>query len=349
MAAIRYVHITKQFGSVSAVADLNLDVIDGEFVALLGPSGCGKTTTLRLLAGLESPSAGQIFIGEREVTLLPAYGRDLAMVFQDYALYPHMTVAQNIGYPLKVRHTEAATMRKRVGEVADLLQIGHLLERRPGQLSGGQQQRVSVARALVYQPQAFLFDEPLSNLDAKLRLDARGFLKNLQRTLGITSIYVTHDQSEAMALADKIAVMDRGKIVQYDAPLEVYHRPKTAFVASFIGSPPMNLLNCTIEGDGARLATGPLPLGGRKAMGAAQVGFRAERVGISTDNVGGVPAKVYAVQPLGGETLITLQIGDELVSARQFGDEIPTFPEQVTLHIAPEHLSFYDAQGDLIG
>ncbi|WP_322799180.1 ABC transporter ATP-binding protein, partial [Thermoflexus sp.] len=244
MAPIHLERVRKTFGPVVAVDDLTLTIEDGEFFALLGPSGCGKTTTLRLVAGLERPTGGRIFIGDRDVTDLPPQARDVAMVFQDYALYPHMTVMENIGYPLKVRRRPKPEIQKRVREVAQVLQITDLLDRRPGQLSGGQQQRAAVARALVHLPQAFLFDEPLSNLDAKLRLEARSFLKHLQKSLKITTIYVTHDQAEAMALADRIGIMDRGRLLQVGTPLEIYRRPRNTFVATFIGSPPMNLLRC---------------------------------------------------------------------------------------------------------
>ncbi|HZJ10498.1 MAG TPA: ABC transporter ATP-binding protein, partial [Trueperaceae bacterium] len=244
--------ISKEFGTVKAVNDVSFDIADGEFVCLLGPSGCGKTTTLRLIAGLEQPTSGRIAIGDRDVTLLPPKDRDVGMVFQDYALYPHMTISENIAYPLKVRGVSQAERAAKAAEVAQNLRIAQLLERRPSQISGGQQQRTSVARAVVHKPQVFLFDEPLSNLDAKLRLEARGFLKHLQKELGVTAVYVTHDQAEAMALADRIAVMDHGRIVQFGAPLEVYHRPATTFVASFLGSPPMNLVPVSVELNGGR-------------------------------------------------------------------------------------------------
>jgi len=356
MASLQYTEVSKHFGRVVALDRLNLSIADGAFVALLGPSGCGKTTTLRLLAGLESPTTGEISIGGRDVTALPPRDRDIAMVFQDYALYPHMSVAENIGYPLKVRRTAAATIQKRVQEVADLLQIGHLLARKPGQLSGGQQQRVSVARALVYTPQAFLFDEPLSNLDAKLRLEARSFLRNLQRKLGVTSVYVTHDQAEAMALADLIAVMDRGKLVQLAPPLEVYRRPATTFVAGFIGNPPMNLLPCRVADGMIHVTGGALPLPAVPgATRAATLGFRAERATLNSMNStnsaeSGISAVVYAVQPLGGETLVTLQVGDSLVTVRHFGDDVPDLHENAaaTLYIPPAHCYLYDADGALI-
>jgi ABC-type sugar transport system ATPase subunit len=348
--------VTKKFGSVVAVDNVTLHIPDGKFVALLGPSGCGKTTTLRLIAGLETMNGGRLMIGDRDVTDLPPRQRDIAMVFQDYALFPHMTVFENVGYQLKVRGTEKADLERRVKEVAQLLQIDHLLARRPSQISGGQQQRAAVARALVYQPQVFLFDEPLSNLDAKLRLEARAFLKHLQKRLGVTSIFVTHDQAEAMALADLIAVMDRGKVVQIGTPMEVYQHPDTTFVAGFIGNPPMNLLSCRVDiGEGRiHLATGSLDITALRSQTnnadrlehANFVGIRAEKIALTGDaSPTAIPATLYAVQPLGGEVLISLQVGPELVTARLFMDEPPPLPETPHIALAPEHLHFYDDEG----
>src|SRR5688572_28342143 len=237
MASVKLSNLRKAFGEVQAVAGINLDIRDGEFVALLGPSGCGKTTTLRMISGLEIPTSGTIHIGARDVTHLPPRDRDVAMVFQDYALYPHMTIAENIGYPLKVRGTASAERTRRIREIATDLQIAELLERRPGQLSGGQQQRTALARAVIHRAQVFLFDEPLSNLDAKLRLEARAFLRHLQREVGVPGVYVTHDQSEAMVLADRIVIMNAGRIMQAGTPLDIYRHPANTFVASFIGHP----------------------------------------------------------------------------------------------------------------
>jgi multiple sugar transport system ATP-binding protein len=242
MASVEFQNVTKSFSEFLAVDHLDLEIKDGEFVCLLGPSGCGKTTSLRMIAGLESPTEGNILIGGVNVTNLHPKDRHISMVFQDYALYPHMNLSENIAYPLKVRGEPADKRRARAQEVADILKIGDLLKRLPGQISGGQQQRTSLARALVYPSRVYLFDEPLSNLDAKLRLEARGFLNHLQRDMGMTAVYVTHDQAEAMALATRIAVMNQGRIVQYASPNEIYRRPATTFVASFVGNPPMNLV-----------------------------------------------------------------------------------------------------------
>jgi multiple sugar transport system ATP-binding protein len=250
MAAIRLAGVTKSFGSVTAVDDVSLEIADGEFLVLVGPSGCGKSTLLRMLAGLEDVTSGRIEIGDRDVTDLAPRSRDIAMVFQTYALYPHMTVRQNMGYGLKARRTPKAEIARRVDEVAELLGLAELLERKPAQLSGGQRQRVAMGRAIVRQPQAFLLDEPLSNLDAKLRVGMRASLAQLHQRLGVTTVYVTHDQTEAMTLGQRVAVMRDGKILQCDRPQELYARPANLFIAAFIGSPAMNLVEATYD-DGA--------------------------------------------------------------------------------------------------
>ncbi|MFQ5856082.1 MAG: ABC transporter ATP-binding protein [Anaerolineae bacterium] len=360
MARITLDNVTKQFGTVMAADNITLSIEDGEFFALLGPSGCGKTTTLRLIAGLETPDAGRITIGDRDVTALPPRARDVAMVFQDYALYPHMTILENIGYPLKVRGVAGNEIRERVTEVAHNLQIAQLLERRPAQLSGGQQQRASVARALVHQPQVFLFDEPLSNLDAKLRVEARAFLRHLQQEVGITAVYVTHDQAEAMALADRIAIMEHGRIVQLGAPLEVYHQPGTTFVAGFIGSPPMNLIPCRLErtpenlflvGDGFRLDISSLRERVPADVGSDEeviLGIRPEHLSlVDTATPQAICGQVYVVQPLGAETLVNLVVNGTTVSVRLFSDEPPRLPEQVWLRPDPSRLRLYRSTGEL--
>ena len=257
---VKYEGVCKSFGSTEALAPLDLTVPDGKFLAMLGPSGCGKTTALRLLAGLEQPTDGRIFIGEREVTKLEPRHRDVAMVFQSYALYPHKTVAGNIAYPLRLRRAAAAERDERVRTVAELLGISELLDRTPRQLSGGQRQRVALARAIIRRPQAFLMDEPLSNLDAQLRLQMRVEIKRLQRELGATTLYVTHDQIEAMTMADLIAVMRAGKLQQLATPAELYERPANLFVARFCGSPPMNTLDGEIADGAFTHAAGRLPL-----------------------------------------------------------------------------------------
>src|SRR5512143_515173 len=253
MAGVVYDHVTKQFGDVTAVNDLSLDVADKEFLVLVGPSGCGKTTALRLLAGLEEISAGSIYIGDRVVNDVPPKDRDIAMVFQSYALYPHMSVYDNMAFGLKLRKTPKSEIDSRVKEAADILQIGHLLQRKPKELSGGQRQRVALGRAIVRKPQVFLMDEPLSNLDAKLRVQTRAELIKLHRNLGTTFIYVTHDQIEAMTMGTRIAVMNQGLLQQVDSPQNLYDHPANMFVAGFIGSPSMNFSDATLVKQDSKL------------------------------------------------------------------------------------------------
>lgn len=360
MADVRLENVTRRFGVVTAVNSVNLHIADGEFVALLGPSGCGKTTTLRLIAGLEQADGGRILIGDRDVTQLPPRARDLAMVFQDYALYPHMTVLDNVAYPLTVRGVHRHERAARVLEVAQRLQIAELLERRPGQLSGGQQQRASVARALVHRAQVFLFDEPLSNLDAKLRVEARAFLKRLQSELNLTAVYVTHDQAEAMALAHRMAVMDRGNIMQVGAPLDVYRRPANLFVASFIGNPPMNLLPGRLDLMGRKLVLDqritldltPLLERLRSAPrdGAAlTLGIRPEHMTLTPgEDRYALPARVYVIEPLGSELLVTLQGAGQLVSVRLFTDEPPPMPDDLWLALDMSRVFLYGPDGQLV-
>lgn len=359
MASISLKNIRKSFNTVLAVRDLSLEIADGEFIALLGPSGCGKTTTLRMLSGLENPDSGTISIDGTDVTHLPPRSRDVAMVFQDYALYPHMTILENIGYPLKVRGVSKKEIAASVQEVADNLQIGGLLNRRPGQLSGGQQQRAAVARAVVHQARVFLFDEPLSNLDAKLRLEARAFLKHLQHSVNITAVYVTHDQAEAMALADRIVVMNQGLIMQVGTPSEIYRKPANTFVAAFIGNPPMNLLPCNIQDNQLCIQTKDTAITAAidseklpktiKAGESLTLGIRPEHITIHTSaQPNSIPADLYVTQALGGESLIMVRLGEHLLSIRRFEDEVPEFPEQVWLSFEAERLYFYDSQGDLL-
>jgi len=280
MAGILLEHVTKAFaGGVVAVDDVSLEIAEGEFLVLVGPSGCGKSTLLRMIAGLEEVTDGTISIGGSDVTDLAPRRRDIAMVFQSYALYPHMTVRQNLAYGLKVRRTPKEQTTKRVGEVAKLLGLSDLLDRRPGQLSGGQRQRVAMGRAIAREPKAFLMDEPLSNLDAKLRVGMRASLQQLHNQLGVTTIYVTHDQVEAMTLGQRVAVMRDGKILQADEPQKLYQEPRDLFVAAFIGSPAMNLVEATIEGDELQLGQFRLPLApGRRPRGGDRVvvGIRPE-------------------------------------------------------------------------
>ncbi|MCC7162771.1 MAG: ABC transporter ATP-binding protein [Anaerolineae bacterium] len=361
MSGIQLDRLSKHFGSVAAVDEVTLQIQDGEFFALLGPSGCGKTTTLRMIAGLEKATAGTIKIGDRDVTTLAPRERDIAMVFQDYALYPHMNLLDNIGYPLKVRGIPRAELQQRVTEAAQSLGIDHLLNRRPAQLSGGQQQRAAVARAIVHHAQVFLFDEPLSNLDAKLRVEARGFLKHLQRQVGVTTVYVTHDQAEAMALADHIAIMEQGKVVQMGPPLEVYHRPRTTFVASFLGSPPMNLLRGQLDlaARQVRVNNAAISLeqfrGWDRLVEHAQqnvnvvMGIRPEHLTIAQHEIPqSLTGEVYAIQPLGAESLVIVQIKGEPVSVRLFTDDTPQFSGRVWLAPDLQRVFFYHPDGELI-
>ncbi len=312
-------YLTKKFGNVVGVEDLSLDIQDGEFVAFLGPSGCGKTTTLLMLAGIYKPTAGTIIFGERVVNQVPPKDRNIGMVFQSYALYPHMTVFENISYPLKLKKVPKQEQRERVQQVADTMGIGNLLDRRPGQLSGGQQQRVALGRALVKQPDILLFDEPLSNLDARLRLTMRGEIKHLQKDLGITSIYVTHDQVEAMTMADRIAVMSGGHLQAFDTPEGLYDRPKTQFVAGFVGNPPMNFISVDLtQSNGAlnvqnSMMKLPVNETHREKVsahsGSVTLGIRPEDITIDAD--GEIDAEIFVVEPLGREDLVDIQLGDE--------------------------------------
>ena len=357
MASVRFENVTKRFGAVIAAEGLSFEVGDGEFVCLLGPSGCGKTTTLRMMAGLETPTEGRVLIGARDVTGVHPKDRNISMVFQDYALYPHMNLADNIAYPLKVRGQDRPRRHGRAREVADVLQIGHLLDRMPSQISGGQQQRTSLARALVTPSDVYLFDEPLSNLDAKLRLDARGFLNHLQRDMGITAVYVTHDQAEAMALATRIAVMDRGRIVQYAPPLEIYRRPATTFVANFVGNPPMNLIEgeARIEGDRLHISAEglempPLPVPeGLHESGPLTLGIRPEHLlveGTGAEGQGIVLGQLFANENMGPESLVTIERpGGQRVTARIFTDEPLGLGEAVRLAFAPRHVHLFGAGG----
>jgi multiple sugar transport system ATP-binding protein len=314
---VRFDAVAKSFGATEALAPLDVTVPDGCFLAMLGPSGCGKTTALRLLAGLEQPSAGRIFIGERDVTRLEPRHRDIAMVFQSYALYPHKSVADNIAYPLRLRRSAKAERDERVRKVAELLDIDALLARAPRQLSGGQRQRVALARAIIRRPQAFLMDEPLSNLDAQLRTQMRIEIKRLQRELAVTTLYVTHDQVEAMTMADLIAVMRDGRLQQLATPAELYARPANLFVGRFCGSPPMNVLDGELADGAFRHPSGTLPLSTDGAGGPVKLGFRPEHCElVAAGSADALAAEIYVVEPLGNETLVTVTVGDALVNIR---------------------------------
>lgn len=328
MTEVRLEKVSKSFGEVKAVDNVDLHISDGEFMVLLGPSGCGKTTTLRLIAGLEKPSSGLIFFDNEVVNELEPKDRRVAMVFQDYALYPHMKVFDNMALNLQIRGLPRDEIRKRVYETAELLGIKHLLDRKPGQLSGGEQQRVALGRAIVREPSVFLMDEPLSNLDAALRARMRGELKKLQERLKTTTIYVTHDQIEAMVMATKIAVMNKGKVQQTGTPQEIYTRPANRFVAEFVGSPKMNIFDAFLTDDNPpRLSTGsfhidiPHPVAElieqRAASREVMVGVRPEDVMVSpTEREGFIEGSVYLIEDIGNLSFVSLQAGDVLLVAQ---------------------------------
>ncbi|MYW63161.1 ATP-binding cassette domain-containing protein [Streptomyces sp. SID8379] len=325
MADINLRRLAKVYpGGVRALDDLELAVRDGEFFALLGPSGCGKSTLLRTIAGLEGATGGSIEIGGRDVTGLEPGARDIAMVFQDYALFPHMTVTENIGYPLKIKKVGKAERAAKAAETADALGLGHLGDRRPAQLSGGQQQRVALARAMACHPKVFLFDEPLSNLDARMRLEARTFLKKLQRELGVTTVFVTHDQAEALAMADRIAVMEGGRLRQVGTPAEVFRRPASTFVASFIGSTPMNLLPATAGASAVHVLGAELPLPDGIEPGTVRdgeeivYGIRPEYVrwaAAEPSDAAALTGTVSVVENLGSAHLVSLDVDGTTVQA----------------------------------
>jgi len=309
-------NLTKRWGDVVGADSMTLDIQNGELVAFLGPSGCGKTTTLLMVAGIYKPTAGYIRFDDRVVNQVSPKDRNIGMVFQSYALYPHMSVFQNISYPLKLKKVPMNQMKERTQRVADLMGIGHLLDRKPAQLSGGQQQRVALGRALVKEPGLLLFDEPLSNLDARLRLSMRSEIKRLQMELGITSIYVTHDQVEAMTMADRIAVMKEGKLQAYDTPDELYDRPRTLFIGGFVGNPPMNFTEVEVTHSNGNFHARRKELDliisgerGEKAAGRGMVvlGIRPEDVTIAEE---GIPGEAYVVEPLGRDDLVDVLVGD---------------------------------------
>lgn len=330
MARVKVEDLVKIFPpNVVALDHVTFEVRDGEFFVLLGPSGCGKTTTLRIIAGLETPTSGRVYIDGEDVTDLPPKDRDVAMVFQTWALYPHMKVYDNIAFPLKIRKLPKSEIDRRVREIARLLHIEDLLDRYPRQLSGGQQQRVALARALVRKPKVWLLDEPLSNLDALLRMKMRAELKRLQREFGVTTIYVTHDQIEAMTLADRIAVMNRGRIMQIGTPHEIYNRPANTFVATFVGTPPMNLLRCSVREDAEGvvfegcsfkyIVRGKLARALRERLKSSEVflGFRPEHASLSTKSApNAIPGVVWVIEPLGSEFLVNVKVGEEVVKVR---------------------------------
>ena len=344
MANITFENVTKRYGEVTAVSNLNLEVLDKEFLVLLGPSGCGKTTTMRMIAGLETITEGTLRIGGVEVNnVLPKY-RNVAMVFQNYALYPHMTVAENIGYPLRVRKVPKEERRKIIEQAARTGELGELLERYPRQLSGGQRQRVALARAIIRRPTVFLMDEPLSNLDAKLRIQMRAELKHLQRELATTTVYVTHDQIEAMTLADRVAVMDQGVIKQLGPPKTIYGDPDNIFVAGFIGSPGMNLTRGELR-DGTFAGEGfTVPGVGGGNRRAAVLGVRPEDLRIVGTGEGHLRAPLYSVELTGESTLLTVRTQDVFVIIRTDKDFAGNVDDEIEVAVNLDKAYLFDAE-----
>jgi len=341
MAAVSVRKVRKTFGSTQILHGIDIEIEDGEFVVLVGPSGCGKSTLLRMIAGLENITSGEIAIGGRVVNTVPPKDRDIAMVFQNYALYPHMTVFDNMAFSLQLAKAPKSVIEEEVGRAARILGLDQFLHRYPRQLSGGQRQRVAMGRAIVRNPQVFLFDEPLSNLDAKLRVQMRAEIRELHQRLGVTTIYVTHDQIEAMTMADRIVVMNGGHVEQIGPPLELYDRPVNLFVAGFIGSPAMNMIQGRVEDGHFHAPDGmawPLPATGGAAPGSPMIyGIRPEHLRLDG---AGLPARVQVVEPTGSETQVLMRIGDtpmvgafrERISARP-GEEIRVLPELPLVHL----------------
>ncbi len=352
MAGVRLVGVSKQFDGGAPVVDgVSLDIADGEFAVLVGPSGCGKTTILRMIAGLEMPSAGRIVIDGRDVTDLPPKERDIAMVFQNYALYPHLSVRDNVAFGLRMRRVAPVEIAQRVERVAESLGIGEFLDRRPGQLSGGQRQRVALARAIVREPAVFLFDEPLSNLDAQVRAQARGQLVQLHRTLGTTMIFVTHDQVEAMTMAQRVAVMNSGRVEQLAPPLDVYRTPSTLFVASFVGSPSINRFSGRVLGDGVtQVFQGALRVRVAAPLSeSATLAVRPEHLTIVAP-ADGAAGQVTLVEPLGPETIVHIRLagGDE-ATVRLTGSTPPTLGASVGIAVQATQALVYGPDGRLSG
>ena len=348
MAELRLKNVSKRWGAYVAVDDFSLDIADQEFLVLLGPSGCGKSTTMRMIAGLDDVSEGEIWLGGRVVNDLEPKDRDISMVFQSYGLYPTMSVYENIRFPLRVRKVPKAEHHERVMKAARTVELLDFLDRRPAELSGGQRQRVALGRAIVREPTVFLMDEPLSNLDAKLRVSTRAQIKHLQNDLKVTTVYVTHDQIEAMTLADRVVVMNKGVIQQVGTPTDIYNSPANTFVASFIGSPAMNLLEGTIEGGvftapHTRIADLPTDIDGPVTLG-----FRAEDARI-VEGGGEVSAPVYAIELLGEASMVSYRLGDALVSVKGDKDYRARIGETVDAAVPPAVCHLFDkASGGLV-
>ena len=345
MAHVRVNNARKDYGAFKAIKGVSVDIRDGEFVVLVGPSGCGKSTLLRMIAGLEGITSGDIQIGKHIVNDLAPKDRDIAMVFQNYALYPHMTVAKNMGFSLRLKRMPKAEIDQRVGNAAKILGLENLLERYPKQLSGGQRQRVAMGRAIVRDPAVFLFDEPLSNLDAKLRVQMRSEIKEMHQRLQTTTIYVTHDQIEAMTMADKIVVMKDGLIEQSGSPLELYDQPANLFVAGFIGSPAMNFIKGGMTNAGFRTTDGIVLPSGQHPAAAVTYGIRPEDIRLVQN---GIAVETVVVEPTGSETMVIVRLGTQTVTC-VFRERIRAAPGDV-LHIAPadEAVHLFDKSGERI-
>lgn len=337
---VRLEGITKSFGNFTAVNNLNVTIEAGTLAGLLGPSGCGKSTTLYMIAGLEKPTSGRIYFGDEDVTDLPPEKRGIGLVFQNYALYPHMTVRQNIMFPLENAKVPKAEALKTAQEMADLVQIGHLMDRKPGELSGGQQQRVAIARAIAKKPRVLLLDEPLSNLDARLRLETREEIRRIQQETGITTIFVTHDQEEAMSITDSIVLMKDGVLQQKEAPQEMYRKPANQFVASFMGTPPMGFMNGKVEG--GKILIGSLTLGHTEIQdGEVIVGVRPESWRLSESE--GVEATVTMVEVIGRDTLMTVDIAGQKVRCLIDSDYEVKVSDVIKLTVKPQAIHLFDA------
>ena len=344
MANVIFENITKKFDDVTAVDDFSLEVKDKEFLVLLGPSGCGKTTTMRVVAGLEQANSGKVLIDNNDVTDYAPKERDIAMVFQSYALYPHMTVFQNIEYPLKIKNVPKEKRNDQVNETIKKVQLEGLLERLPKQLSGGQKQRVALARAIIRNPKVFLMDEPLSNLDAKLRVEMRAKLKNLQNELGITTIYVTHDQVEAMTLADRVVVMNNAKISQVSSPSEIYNNPSNLFVAGFVGSPPMNFIHGEIKNNkfiNNYIGEESIQI---KDRGSVILGVRPEDMNVAQD--GNIKGEVYSFELTGDSTYVTVKLGDDLIIAKTESDYKTSIGSPIALSLNKNKIYFFDSKSE---
>ena len=350
MASIELKSVHKQWGQFIAVDDFNLTISDNEFLVLLGPSGCGKTTTMRMIAGLEDASSGDIFIDGRRVNDLEPKDRDVAMVFQSYGLYPNMNVYENIRFPLKVRKIEQASHDERVLRASAMVELDEFLHRKPAELSGGQRQRVALARAIVREPNVFLMDEPLSNLDAKLRVSTRAQIKHLQHELKVTTIYVTHDQIEAMTLADRVVVMNKGLIQQIGTPTEIYNKPTNLFVAGFIGNPAMNLIEGRIE-KGLFSAENIVVEGLKLKDGPATLGFRAEDAEITDKPAKAqIKAPTYAMELLGDATMVTVKAGQSLVAVKAHKEFRTEIGSDVCISVPEASCHLFDSQtGERVG